>query len=96
MKAVTIAALAAAIAMSAVVAPMPARAGDGSVAAGIAGGLVGGLLLGGAMAPRPYYEPAPVYVSPPPQPYGCYWTRGEPVWDDWRGIWIRPRIRVCD
>ena len=26
----------------------------------------------------------------------CYWTRGQPVWDDGRGIWTRPRIQVCD
>jgi hypothetical protein len=95
MKALTIAAATATIALSSLTAPTTARANDGAVAAGVAGGLLGGLLLGGAMAPRPYYEPAPVYVSPPP-PYRCYWTRGEPVWDDWRGVWVRPRMRVCD
>lgn len=48
---------------------IPARADDGgAVAAGVAGGLLGGLLLGGAVAPRPYYGPAPVYVEPPPPP----------------------------
>ena len=79
-----------------------ARAENGQVAAGVAGGLLGGLFLGGALAPRPhYYEPAPVYVEPyptyaPPPAYRCYWTRGEPYWDDYRGIWRQPRIRVCD
>jgi len=34
---------------------------------------------------------APVYVGPT-----CYWTRGAPVWDGYRGIWYRPRIQVCD
>ena len=74
-------------------APHPVLA-DGRVAAGIAGGLIGGLLIGSAVAPRPYYyEPAAVYAVPPP-PVG--WGRGEPVWDEWRGVWYRPRIRVCD
>jgi hypothetical protein len=77
--------------------PTMARAGDGDVAAGVAGGLLGGLLLGGALAPRPYYAPPePVYVEPPPPPYRCYWRLGRPYWDDWRGVWVRPRIRVCD
>ncbi len=75
--------------------PSVARADDGAVAAGVAGGLLGGMLLGGALAPRPY-APAPVYVESPPPPYHCYWTRGRPYWDDWRGVWVRPRIRVCD
>ena len=97
MKTLAIVAVAGAIAAAtAVTVPTPARAHDGAVAAGIAGGLIGGLLLGGAIAPRPYYEPAPVYISPPPPPYRCFWTRGEPIWDDWRGIWVRPRMRVCD
>ena len=33
----------------------------------------------------------PVYMAP-----DCYWTRGAPVWDGYRGIWYRPRIQVCD
>jgi hypothetical protein len=78
-------------------APMSANAGNGgAVAAGIAGGLIGGAILGSALA-GPRYEPAPVYVAPPPPPPpDCYWTRGEPYWDDWRGAWVRPRVRVCD
>jgi hypothetical protein len=45
-----------------------------------------------------YYAPAPVYVVPAPVYVGptCYWTRGAPVWDGYRGIWYRPRIQVCD
>ena len=71
---------------------LPARANDGgAVAAGVGGGLLGGLLLGGAVAPRPYYGPAPVYVEPPPPPAYCYWTRGEPVWDDYRRLDSAPR-----
>jgi hypothetical protein len=101
MKRLFLALMAATFAISAVAVPDVARAENGQVAAGVAGGLVGGLLLGGALAPRPYYygpgpvyvEPAPVYVEPH---YRCYWTRGEPYWDDYRGIWRRPRVRVCD
>jgi hypothetical protein len=79
-----------------------AKAEGGEVAAGVAGGLIGGLLLGGALAPRPYYyEPGPVYVQPEPvyvepPPYSCYWTRGEPYWDDYRGVWRHSRVKVCD
>jgi len=39
----------------------------------------------------------PVAVAAPaPMGPGCYFTRGAPVWDGYRGIWIRPRIQVCD
>jgi hypothetical protein len=39
----------------------------------------------------------PVYIAPPPPPpSSCYWTRGEPVWDGYRGAWVRPRVQVCD
>lgn len=78
-----------------------ARAENGQVAAGVAGGLLGGLLLGGALAAPPprYYGPGPVYPEPvyvePPR-YRCYYTRGEPYWDDYRGVWRHPRVRVCD
>ena len=71
----------------------PSRADNGQVAAGIIGGLAVGTLLGAAVAQPRYYEPAPVYVAPEP---ACYWTDGEPVWDDYRGMWIRPQIQVCD
>jgi PXPV repeat (3 copies) len=78
--------------------PRPAVAGSGEVAAGVVGGLAVGTLFGAAVASGPrYYAPAPVYVAPAPV-YGptCYWTRGAPVWDGYRGIWYRPRIQVCD
>src|SRR5262245_40279586 len=80
--------------------PRIAVAGNGDVAAGIFGGLAVGTLFGAAVAggPRYYYAPAPVYVAPAPvyvEPT-CYWTRGAPVWDGYRGIWYRPRIQVCD
>ena len=79
-------------------APRIAIAGDGDVAAGIIGGLAIGTLFGAAVSSPRYAAPAPVYVAPAPGyvPPTCYWTRGEPVWDGYRGIWYRPRIQVCD
>jgi hypothetical protein len=81
------------IAGAVVLSPTASRAGDGEVAAGIIGGLAAGTLLGAAVAQPRYYTPAPVYVAPPPT---CYWTRGQPMWDAYRGVWVRPRIQVCD
>jgi hypothetical protein len=88
-----------AAAMGAAILPAPAQAGGngGAVAAGVIGGLAVGGLLGAAAAQPRYgygYAPAPVYVAPPPP--SCYWTRGEPVWDGYRGVWVRPRVQVCD
>jgi hypothetical protein len=85
----------------ATVSPTPAAAGDGgAVAAGVIGGLAVGTILGAAASGPRYYAPAPVYVAPPPPAYvvgpGCYWTRGAPVWDGYRGVWFRPRMQVCD
>jgi hypothetical protein len=71
----------------------PVRAGGGDVAAGVIGGLAAGTIIGAAVAgPRYYPPPQPVYVAPAP----CYWTRGEPVWDGYRGVWTYPSIRVCE
>jgi hypothetical protein len=88
----------AAIVASTLSLPGGARADGGRVAAGLVGGLAAGTLLGAAIASRPYYAPAPVYVGPAPvyEAPGCYWTRGAPVWDGWRGVWYRPRVQVCD
>jgi len=82
--------------MAAAIVPAPAQAGNGgAVAAGLIGGLAAGAIIGSAAASAPrYYEPAPVYAAPPPGP--CYWTRGAPVWDAYRGMWVRPRVQVCD
>ena len=85
-------------------APRSAIAGSGEVAAGVVGGLAVGTLFGAAVASPRYYQPAPVYVAPAPVYVApapvyeapCYWTRGAPVWDGYRGIWYRPRIQVCD
>src|SRR6516225_3933237 len=77
--------------------PRIAVAGSGDVAAGVFGGLAVGTLFGAAIASGPRYY-APVYVAPAPVyvEATCYWTRGAPVWDGYRGIWFRPRIQVCD
>ncbi|MEW6642019.1 MAG: hypothetical protein AB1586_16055 [Pseudomonadota bacterium] len=79
--------------------PTISRANDGQIAAGVAGGLLGGMLLGGALASRPGYAPAPVYVEPPEEEVyqrRCYWTYGQPYWDDEEEEWRRPRRKVCD
>jgi hypothetical protein len=78
-------------------APTEASAGDGGrVAAGLLGGFAAAAIIGSAIAPLPYYAPAPVYVVPAPAYVGpaCYWTRGEPVWIGYR--WVASRVRVCD
>jgi hypothetical protein len=72
----------------------PARAGGGDVAAGVIGGLAAGTIIGAAVAGPRYYAPPPVYVMTP-APY-CYWTRGEPAWDGYRGVWTYPAVRVCE
>ena len=76
-----------------------AQAGSngGAVAAGVIGGLAAGAILGGTAAAQPrYYAPPPAYVVEPAYGSSCYYTRGRPVWDDYRGVWVRPRVRVCD
>ena len=41
--------------------PVPAKAENGQIAAGVVGGLIGGALLGGALASRPAPPPSPDY-----------------------------------
>jgi hypothetical protein len=90
--------------MAQIGAPIQVRAENGQVAAGILGGLAAGALIGSAVRPAPpppaYYYPAPAYAPPPPAYVvptpSCYYTRGEPVWDSFRGMWVRPRVQVCD
>lgn len=86
-------------------APVQAHAENGQIAAGILGGLAAGALIGSAVRPAPppppaYYYPAPAYEAPPPAYVApapsCYYTLGEPVWDGYRGMWIRERVRVCE
>ncbi len=94
---------AATLGASATLAPSGAYAENGQIAAGILGGLAVGTILGAATAPRPYYvpapyAPAPMYVAPAPVYVApqCYWTHGAPMWDGFRGMWVRPRVQVCD
>jgi hypothetical protein len=75
------------------VAITPAYAGGGDVAAGLIGGLAAGTIIGAAVASPRYYAPPPVYVTPGPS---CYWTRGAPVWDGYRGLWVYPSVQVCE
>jgi hypothetical protein len=93
-----------ALGLSLIGGPIEAQAENGQVAAGILGGLAAGALLGAAARPAPpppaYYYPAPAYAAPPPAyvvpPPTCYFTPGAPVWDSFRGMWVRPRVQVCD
>ena len=71
----------------------PVRAGGSDVAAGLIGGLAAGTIIGAAATAPRYYAPPPVYVAPAPY---CYWTRGEPVWDGYRGVWTYPAVRICE
>ena len=89
-KTLTALAAAATMAVVAIGAPTQANAQRGAVAAGIIGGLAAGAIIGSAAANPYYYGPgyAPGYYG------GCYWTRGEPVWDGYR--WVRPRVQVCN
>jgi hypothetical protein len=82
---------------SAIGAPKLAYAGDG-FGAGLFGGLIAGTILGAAATGPRYYASPPMYVEPEPiyATPACYWTRGAPVWDDYRGIWMRPRVQVCN
>ena len=81
------------LALSLVAAPIQARAEGGQIAAGIIGGLAAGAIIGSMVRPPPpvYYAPAPVYVAP-----ACYFAPGRPVWDPYRGIWVRPQVQVCN
>ena len=82
-------------------APIQVRAENGQIAAGILGGLAAGAIIGSAVRPPPpvYYAPAPVNAPPPvyyaPAPT-CYYTPGAPVWDQWRAMWVRPQVQVCN
>ena len=99
----TIFALAAA-GLVAVALPSSADARDrgGAVAAGVIGGIAAGAIIGGAIAnsgPR-YYEPAPVYVEPPPP--RVYYEEGPVCHVERRRVWVEGygwrtrRLEVCD
>lgn len=93
-KTLTALVAAAALAIAAVSAPSDAFAQrrGGAVAAGVIGGLAAGAIIGSALAPRPYYyyEPAPVYVAPPP--HAC--IERQWVWSERRGDYVRRNVRV--
>src|SRR3981081_3609824 len=75
--------------------PVPAKAENGQIAAGVVGGLIGGAVVCGALASRPappppvYYAPEPVYVEEPV----CRLVR-ERYWDGY--VWGGPPGRVGD
>src|ERR1700694_5423836 len=73
-RAVSVLAMTATIGASVASMPGAARADNGRIAAGVIGGLAVGTLFGAAVAPRPYYAPAPVYAEPEPVYVGprCY------------------------
>jgi hypothetical protein len=97
-KSLVICAAVAAIAFMGASQPVQAGSRDGAIAAGVLGGLAAGAIIGGAAAQPRYYEPgpAPAYVVEPGYGPQCYYTRGRAVWDDYRGVWVRPRARVCN
>ena len=92
------------LAVALIGAPISAHAENGQVATGFLGALFAGTLIGSAVRPPPpppvYYYAAPAHAPPPPAyvmtPPACYYTPGEPVWDAFRGMWVRPRVQVCD
>jgi len=94
-KTLTALAAAAAMALVSVAAPTDAMAQrrGAAVAAGVVGGLAAGAIIGGALAPRPYYyyEPAPVYVAPP-RPVAC--VERQWVWSERRGDYVLRNVRV--
>jgi hypothetical protein len=64
MDKITSAVVAVTLLMGPLLLPVPARAENSQIAAGVVGGLIGGALLGGALArPAP---PPPVYYAPEP------------------------------
>ena len=106
MKPTVIALAAASLLAAALPSPAQARCDGCAVGAGVLGGLAAGAIIGGAIAnsqPR-YYEPAPVYVAPPPPPAYveppeyvegpvCHIERHR-YWDGY-GYRTR-RVEVCD
>ena len=82
------------MALAVTVAPMPAQARGGRVAAGIIGGLAVGAIVG-SQVNRGYYG-GPGYYEPAYQPvYSNRRTEREAVEDQYGRVHMR-RIRVCD
>jgi uncharacterized membrane protein len=95
LKVITVAAIAA-LALAVTVAPKPALARDGAVAAGVIGGLAVGAIIG-SQANRGYYG-GPGYYEQSYQPAyddgDCHIER-QRVADGYGRVYIR-RVRVCD
>lgn len=95
MSKITVALAAVTLAAGPLLFPVPAKAENGQIAAGVVGGLIGGALIGGALASRPappppaYYVPEPVYVEEPV----CRVVR-ERYWDGYG--WVYRRVQVCN
>lgn len=92
MKVITAAAIAG-LALAAIIAPQPAQARGGALAAGIIGGLAVGAIVGSQY--NGYYG-GPGYYQAPYQPVyaNCRYEREQIEGNDGR-IHIR-RVRVCD
>ena len=87
----TLTALAAAATVAIVAVAVPTEAYAQRRAGAFIGGLAAGALIGSAIAPRYYYyEPAPVYVAPPPET--C--VEQQYVWSPRRGDYVLRNVRV--
>jgi len=93
-KTLTALGVAATVMGAAVIAPQPAEARGGRIAAGVIGGLAAGAIIGGIASNGYGYGYGPGYYAAGPASYGpgCYWTR-QRVWDGWG--WRAQRVRVC-
>ncbi len=78
-------------------AAMPAQAGDGgAIAAGILGGTALGVIAGATLANPAPPPPPPYYYGPVAAPGPRCWFERHREWDDYDGVWVVRRVRVCD
>jgi len=70
-------------------APEQTVAGERSSAGPLGALTVGTVSSASAAVPRTNYSETADTPT-------CHWTRGRPVWDPGKGIWVRPRLQVCD
>ena len=71
-------------------APEQTKAGESPSA-----GPLGALTAAGAVSSAAAAVPRVNYGETLDTP-ACHWTRGRPVWDPTNGIWVRPRVQICD
>jgi hypothetical protein len=92
MKKTLLAVATSAVLAAATLAPTSADAGCRGcwIGAGVLGGVIAGTAIANATAPRYYYEPAPVYVAPPPG--RCF--ADQEVWSPRMQAYIVRRVRV--